>query len=365
MRRYWLHEKWVQQECPIEAAPSEDDAIGWYGWLMEQEPEAYTLFRIALGEYLCETQGFGAMLSDVKRLFSDCDRMYPQEMMHFWSHYEDPPLEFNAQWRNIWPISTRMAFEPTDLFWYQEKYEVDLFLVVLAQLRSIRLGSGWDEYLCNLRDSRGKLKKGVAVDFVLGGLGGYAGLHRDLEIAYDPRLRNTIGHNMYTVVDNTLKSLDGEIEVSVLEFVDACLALQNVQNSILWMLSRKQIDLRPLVGCGVVTTMLLGDGDRVPVSLQLAPFFEIDSEAAWLDQVCVAWDDGDDTFVLQLPHTSGYGAAISQPLAADLLTACGTRVAWSLLPVMPCIHHGHKSIETPWGPVCVQGGAVVKEVELI
>jgi len=265
---------------------------------------------------------------------------------------------FRAQWANLfasdvfWPGLTHEA-----LSGYVRKYEVEWPLRVLACLRELTETGTYDPTLARFRDARRRLKKGVVVDYLLGGFTAYPGLRQALRLAYSPKLRNLIGHNEYVMEHDAVRAIDGTFAQTGTEVWQRTQALMAVQNALVWLESTAGREPAVLAPCGVLSVGWMPlDADDVPhlVVMQLAAFRRYSPSAAWLDAAVVHVTA--DRAETKLGAARVRGGRLEPTLVGVLAQLRNTqRLRCEVVSVAPCLHAPgltHRAYDFPWGRFC-------------
>lgn len=355
-RSFASHEKWIQSGCPVDNIPV--NSVPGYLALASQNPAAYALYRHSIFLYLAELRGNEAFYKQLKNLIADMEEKSPNKMSRFWQLYQLPDKNFKEQWNNLFDPFLSVALSHDNCFKYLQKYEIEFVLIVFAQLRQIDSGKGLDFSLNRFRDSNGKLRKGAVIDYITKGFNRYPAIKRILVDAYNSNLRNIIGHNEYKIVDREIKSLDGKITVSEKQFFSAYIALQEIQNAVLWLfVHEREPNLKfasyGIPSIGFDTNTLNGEWPNLIV-YQIDTFRQLDFQASWLRQVEFSIEEGTLTTFLQSPDI--HQGKIIEDLETFLHRVNRTqKIRVKLVPVMPCVHKDDHSIRTKWGNFCLHG----------
>lgn len=236
-KKFAEHEGWIQEGCSKGKEPS--NTIPGYLALASQDPRAYGLYRNDMLVYLADLRGYGNFFNQIIKLITECESKYPPEMTLFWKAHENPAENFRGQWRNLFDPFTSTSLTHQNCYKYQQKYEVEFVLIVLAQLRQINSGKGFDASLNRFRDNKGKFRKGVIANYIIDGFQEFPEFRKVLISAYDPNLRNIIGHNEYKLCGGTINSLDRKYTITERQLFYSYLCLQEVHNAILWLFSHR------------------------------------------------------------------------------------------------------------------------------
>ena len=337
----WItHENWIQAGCPLSDPPQ--TAFPGYQVLSEQDIEGYALYRHALVPYFAAAFGFDSLHDSLTELFDDAESVDPGAFASLMAPYKNPDSRFRAQWGNLVEPVFHDGLDHQTLLGYQKKFEVELPLCLLAQVRELVSIGTFDPNLTRFRDNSGNLKKGVLAQYVIDGLRTYSGLHCALEKGYRPRLRNAVGHNTYEIVGDEFRALDSDFRISREEFSECLNALQVFQNAILWYLAsaglkREDLGTQGVVAIGWVPESVDDVGCQQLLVFQLEPFFELDSDCSWLSGITVSERDNEiATTLADSPAIRG-GVFAQFPSIFEQVNSVGA-VRCSVVPVMPCLH---------------------------
>jgi hypothetical protein len=350
------HERWIQGGCSEGKEPS--DPMPAFLALASQDPKAYGLYRDYMLLYLADLNGYGDFFNQFLKLITECESKYPAEMALFWKAHENPTEKFREQWRNLFDPFTTSSLTHQNCYKYQQKYEVEFVLIVLAQLRQINSGKSFDASLDRFCDNKGKFKKGVIANYIIDGFQKSPKIKNILNSAYDPKLRNIIGHNEYKICNDAIKSLDGKYTVKEHQFFYSYRCLQEVHNAILWLFSHDRSPNKKIAYCGVPSIGFDLDmsGTKLPnlIVYQINTFRQLDPEAEWLKEVVFSIDNGIITTSVSLSdkhyckYTENLEAFIKYAIKAGKINV-------NLYPIMPCVHKEDHAIKTDWGEFCLYG----------
>lgn len=356
VNKFAMHEEWIQKGCSSDDIP--DSTILGYFALASQNGDAYGLFRRSMLPYLSEARGNQSLFRELCQCITDCEEKYPEDMTQFWMAHNAPSEKFKGQWNNLFD-----RFENTDLthencFKYQQKYEIEYPLVVFTQLRQLCSGNGFDEDLDRFRDAKRKLKKGVMANYIVDGFNSYPKVKEMLTTAYDSKLRNIIGHNTYIISDDNISSLEENYNISMTQFWQKYIKLQEVQNAILWLLSKPQNTNHELSKYGVASIGFDLDGiDSDFPSMyifQINPFRHIDINAKWLEMIQFSIENR--TLITTLSNVDKHCGYITDKLNLLLIKIREVgQIRVNIIPIMPCIHEDCDSVITKWGTYCQYG----------
>ena len=350
----WVeHEFWIQAGCPDPR--NRQLQFPGYGILSNQDVRGYGLYRHALVPYFAEALGYPQVHESLLALIERARADHPTLFAEMLAEYENPDNRFRAQWGNLFGNIVRDGLTHSSLTDYQAKYEVELPLCFLAQLREIVTQDTLDVQLQRFRDRNGSLRKGVLVQYIIDGLGDFPGFLGAIERGYQVRLRNAVGHNTYDINNGVLSSLDHNYRITEEEFREIFRALQIVQNAIVWFLMSRESDLTNLKTKGI-----LGVGwdienrgeSEFPTILvfQLAPLYMLDTECEWLTQATLSVGDEDLTTVLPDDYP------ITGEMTPDIMRIVDAarrrgRLKCVVIPMMPCVHT-HEAFSLVDGEYC-------------
>ena len=291
--RFYFHEKWINNRCPINSKPV--NPIKEYFLLSKQNIRAYDYYRHKLHYFIRHVKNSSNHMDELLLLFEKNIKVRNSEMQYVFFYFNslDTFERFRNQFQNTIQIFNSFENETIThekIFLYQQKYEIEFFLIVMLQLRNIYIKGTYDHNLNRFRDRKGKLKKGVMADFITGGLKDFPALEAICKKAYDPKIRNIVGHNEYYLQNETIYSLDKSITLTREDFLESLYALQELQNAILWLimtyLSNQKIS--EFAKCGVVSIGYVPiEKGKIPeiVLYQIWPFFELSLKTDWLKMI--------------------------------------------------------------------------------
>ena len=270
-------------------------------------------------------------------------------------------LKFPIQWQNMYDITVQPPLlSQQSVFFYQQKYEIELFLKFFSQLREIEKTGKFDKSLTRFRDKAGKFRKGNLIKFFLAGFKNQPNLLNCLEKAYSLNLRNIIGHNEYRFIKNEIVSIDSSLSLSENEFGESLFCIQSIQNLVYWFLAHNRRPDKSLGNCGVLGCHFIGLSDKVIPAIaviQLSPFFLIDKKQSWLNKVSVFFHN--DKIITQV----GELAKVDGPLLPELPNVCkgiavNSPVVCRLIPVMPFVGKGDSVFSNGFGEFVKYGEPV-------
>jgi hypothetical protein len=326
--------------------------------LFNQKPEAYNIYRQATFKFIQQLSGRCEILNGLEKLVASLTKRNSDGFSQITDFFNSLDLtsKFKEEWSNT--FETSKLIQKNEItheicYFYQSKYEIDELLFFLAAIRKLLTDNIVDLSLKNLRDKRGAIKKGVMVDYISAGLKKYPKLKYAIDKAYIPKLRNTIGHNNYTIRDGLIKSLDGTITVSQKEFFESLYNIQELHNSIIWILANIgcRNDLKTTCDCGIISIGFGYDKKNIlPVInlFQLWCFFENDTHRTWLKKV-VFETKNKELHTLFTPIASFKGLITSALVDWLKDTRCRGNVLIKISSVIPFIGDEDLKLELGWG----------------
>lgn len=364
--KFALHEEWIQKGCPTDKRP--EKPIPGYFALASQNGDAYGFYRRSLFPYLSEARGNQQFFREFSQIITECEEKYPEAMALFWQAHNMTSEKFLGQWDNLFERFESTKLTHQNCFKYQQRYEIEHTLIFLAQLRQICSKKGFDKTLDRFRDNQKKLRKGVVAKYIVDGFENYHKVKKLILTAYNPKLRNLIGHNNYKISGNQIDSLEEQYTVTGAEFWNSYISLQEVQNGILWLLSRPKTVNLELAKYGVVAVGFeLEDPIANPASMrifQIHPFRTIDPKANWLNRVTFSVKGG--ILSTNLNTVGNHSGEITESLTKFLkCVKHENQVNVKVIPIMPCIHKECESFETNWGIYCQYGNTFIKVVPAV
>ena len=142
----WIeHEFWIQAGCP----ESQRHWIVFPGYasIAEQDVRGYDAYRHSLVPYFAEAQGFRGIHDSLQKLVGDAEAKHPALFNELMAQYEDPDGRFRAQWGNLFCSIFNDGLSHRTLLDYQKKFEIELPLCFLAQLRELVTKGSFDKNL--------------------------------------------------------------------------------------------------------------------------------------------------------------------------------------------------------------------------
>ena len=351
--KFAIHEEWIQQGCPADKTPS--STVPGYLALASQNIEAYAFYRRSLLPYLSQARGNQLFFKEFCQIITECKQKHAEDMIQFEQFHNAPSEKFKGQWANLFDRFIDTNLNHTNCYKYLQKYEVEYFLVVLAQLRQISSGNGFDDKLHRFLDRTGNFKKGVLANYIVDGFQGYLEVKKMLTKAYNAKLRNIIGHNNYKIAGVELTSLEEDYTITKKNFFESYLCLQEIQNAILWLLLGGQSKNNELCQFGVTSVgfdVKNSDSQDSKIYIfQINSFRIIDPKADWIKTI--QFELKGEKLITTLSEVDAHHGIMTQELGSFLkkVDAQG-QVHVSIVPVMPCFHEGCQTIETAWGTFC-------------
>lgn len=322
------------------------------------------MYRHSLVPFFAEAYGFAGVHESLVSLVDDAEKLAPDLFSQFMSSYEVPEERFRAQWGNLFGQIVHNGLSHQTLMLYQRKFEAELPLFFLAQLREIVTNGTVDVHLDRFRDKKGNIKKGVIVNYLIDGLSNYKKLCAVVSEGYQPKLRNAIGHNSYVIEKRFFRALDQDFRLSGDEFSHCFSALQVIQNAVLWFLMSRNLWSSELSTKGVVAIGWAKISDSVEgypqlLIYQLEPFYSFEPECGWLRRVSIRKNG--DLLLTELSESHSMTGEIDAELEKVLERIdAGGRLRCTVVPVMPCLHK-HEGIFLADGEYC----QVLEENELV
>ncbi|RBA28163.1 hypothetical protein [Flavobacterium tibetense] len=170
-------------------------------------------------------------------------------------------------------------------FLYQQYYEIEILLCVFFSFLELNINEKIEIELANFKDRNGNLKKGVLINNIKSKLENYQLIYNLFETAFNSKIRNTIGHNNYKIINDKIVSLDGKISASNQEVFKSIYSLQTLNNFLLNYFSSKSICNKNLNNSGILGVAFDYDED-LPVLLvcQLSCFYDF-GKFDWADKI--------------------------------------------------------------------------------
>lgn len=280
------YENWISSGCKGEL---KDDFQKELFKLASHSKDAYTFYRNYLYKKSIELNGLQAELDEFIQFLNENNNL-PEHSDLVNNYSLDSTIDtFDNKRMNVTEIAseTRMTgISQMSCFLYQSYYEIETVLLVLASFGVLNNESRYEVDFNNLKDRSGNLKKGVCVDFIKAKLRNYPKLLKFFTSAYNPKLRNTIGHNNYKINNDCIESLDSSISIDKSEFIESIYNLQKLNNFLIYYFSTNSVENEKLKDVGVLSVGFATDNENpVLVLHQLECFYHIDSSGKWLTNV--------------------------------------------------------------------------------
>lgn len=180
------------------------------------------------------------------------------------------------------------------------------------------------------------MRKGVLIDSLKSKLILYPLTHKLFEAAYNPKIRNIIGHNNYKIVDETIVSLEDEtITISKFDIFKAIYSIQSLNNYLLNYLSCKSIPIANLQNAGILGMAFGLEGKHPVLSIfQLSCFYQI-GNFRWAKKIQFSISDNqvETNFGFQVPMIGPFSKELEQIWFKPLRDEKELRVY--LTPIIP------------------------------
>lgn len=285
LRKFINYEHWILSKSNPkvpENIPAE------YNILIQQDPSSLSIYRHYLMRFLRKEKGDSKILDEIDSAFLSLGELDRTKLITYFKSKEITE-NFTISWQNAFNSLGESALELNDniLFFYQNKYEIEAFIMFLGAI--YKNTGDFDTAFESYKDRTGKLQKGKLLNEIKDHLNSYPELKNAVQKAYSPKLRNTVGHNEYQIIDDTIFSVDKTISIPKKEFFEALKLLELVQNSIHWLISMYSDSevFDGLEGCGVIDIGFGYSENKEPVLIlhQLWPFYNNDHEKGWLSKI--------------------------------------------------------------------------------
>ena len=367
-----LERDWAEQERWFQMDRSSPDEYAFpvlgSRQVAQEGEEAYYLYRDAFLPFLETIRGTDDVVRDLMNLYGALSVHYPTQIKELASDLFEFDDAFVTQWKNLFGDLTWPGLTHDSLGCYVRKYEVEWPLRCLACLVDLHTIGQFDAGLAAHRDRSGRLLKGHVISHVTERLSSYPALQNAVRTGYSSTLRNAIGHNDYEITADAIRSLDGNFAEGTEQVWSRVRLLQTVQNALLWLrhsVTRRVSQDLAMRGIMFVAWLPLTEG-QLPRALvgQLAPFHQLDLQAAWLQDALLCFEDG------KLMTQFGGARARAGQIVPDLLPVLAElqrtgRMVAELVPIMPCLHRAdddHLAFTSPEGTYCEAGASVEREV---
>lgn len=221
-------------------------------------------------------------------------------------------------------------------FLHQQYYEIEILFLVLYSFIVLNESDTIETNLNNFRDKKGKLIKGVLIDNLKSKLRPYPFTHKLFETAYNSKIRNTIGHNNYKIVGDTIVSIEDEtITVSKTDVFKAIYTMQSLNNYLLNYFSSKSISNENLQNAGILGMAFGLEGQRPVLSIfQLSCFYHL-GDFQWANKIQfnISNNQSETNFGFQTPMIGPFSKGLEQMWFNPLREEKKLRVY--LTPIIP------------------------------
>jgi hypothetical protein len=182
--------------------------------------------------------------------------------------------------------SSGVEFTRNSCFLYQSFYEIEMPLLLLSSFIILMKKNEVEITHQSFRDKKNNLVKGKCISFIKSGLQKHPALQNAFSIAYNVKLRNTIGHNDYEIDNEFIKSIQTNEKVSKEKFQYGLHYLQLFNNLTLYYFTSYNNDIDSLKGYGVLSVGFAIYKEVPVLSLyQLECFYRIQPKEKWLKKV--------------------------------------------------------------------------------
>jgi hypothetical protein len=365
------YESWMNSGFP---APIPTDIPAEYRELFARDPLSYFVYRESLVELFSRYSNSHSLFVEMAQLIEDLkqkDCSKATEIINRFSPNCDAS-GFPQEWRNTFEIygliSTDSLSQAACLF-YQSKYEInDPLLFAAASVRFLS-SNVCDCNLRDLKDKNGKLIKGLAINYISNNISAYPTLKKTIDVAYNSKLRNMIGHNKYTLSSNELLSFDGSLRFSRSDFFDILYHLQEYQHSYMWAVKRFQLagELDKVKDCGVIS---IGHGfsDKNELTgivlFQLWCFYSIDLTKDWVQSVSFRKTAGE--LVTRFSDRVFFeGEYESIPLAAHRNLSTAESIPIKIVSIIPYAGDVARKVQLKWGDFQITDDSFDKSIDVL
>lgn len=367
-----LHRAWAEQEHWFQTDRSAPDSYSFpvpgSREVAHEGEEAYYLYRDAFVPLFAALDGDAEVHEQIYAIYTAVAGRDPAQSRKLAEECFPVDDRFVHQWGNLFVGVSWPGLTHETLALYVRKYEVEWPLRALACLVDLLATGDFDATLAVHRDRHGRLLKGRIITHLGQSLHKFPVLQEAVATGYSAPLRNAIGHNDYTIENDSVCASDESFRETSTQVFQRVKALQTLHNGILWLrnsLTRAGVSNLASKGIVAVGWHSHQDGHLPRASLaQLAPFHNLDRDANWLTSAAVWFKEG------KMMTRFGAGRARGGPmfpplwLVLEALRLSG-RMQVELFPVMPCLHHdalAHATFVTDRGTYCPVAAPIAREV---
>ncbi|MDR6239964.1 hypothetical protein [Aureibacter tunicatorum] len=259
--------------------------------LFKESGDAYAFYRNYLFRVHFISNNDINLINEFFDFINSCDVFSDfKKLIEFYSINKQVDL-FNDKRENVFEIAMEKpkdGLSQNACFLYQSYYEIETLLLIFVSIVKLKTKNRLDLELYNFKDRKGRLKKGNCIDYIKPKLKDYPILQAVFSSAYNIQLRNTIGHNDYRIIDNTIQSYDGKSIIDKDDFFKSLYDIQHLNNLLINYFSSKNIGESLLFNCGVLSMGYgIVNGNVVLVIYQLECFFDLDISKDWLNKVYI------------------------------------------------------------------------------
>lgn len=245
--------------------------------LFSENKEAYSYYRSWLYSYLLPEKESNELNEVIDFLESNYGSEGQEIIVQ---HYSDAEYVRIFSNKRINAFETALIAEETKLsqshcFLYQQYYEIETALLVLASFIVLNEEEKVDVTHNRFKDKSGKIKKGVLIDFVKSKIKRYKHMYSLLSVGYNSKIRNLIGHNDYRIVNDEIISNDGKTRITKNALFQALYSVQALNNYLLHFFALKNVNYTNFKSEGVlgVSFDLVGGIPRLSI-VQLLCFYK-------------------------------------------------------------------------------------------
>ena len=298
--RFVIYENYIQQET---ISYQIDPSIVPPGYLtvFSQNKDAYLFYRNSLLLLLKKAEGEHELYYELLNFTLHTVKLIGYK--DFETFADSLYDKFKIRWDNTVKTShlvselgmQKLELNNITLNAYQHKYEIEEVLIYLAILIKAVSKNTFDQNLDNFKDKSGNLRKGKIIEYIISGLDSFPNLKKTISKAYNPNLRNIIGHNDYKIKDNSLFTIDDELIITNHDFIEAFYSMQELHNALIWTISNIEINknVEEYSDCGVLAIGYYYNKeiDIPEIHLfQLWCFSQCDPEKKWLKKAQIYKD---------------------------------------------------------------------------
>jgi len=237
------------------------------------------------------------IIDELESLIAELESMDSHKLLTAFKFLKQEKIAvgFNSGSINLLEILEIINYSPNisqqHCFLYQQAYELEEILLVLAVILELYNTGNLNYPPSNLMDSKGNLKKGNAILYIVSRIDQtkFPELYGAVNSAYNIDLRNTIGHNKYKRYDDKITATNNSnVCISKDVFFHSLISFFKLKNSVLNVMQKERdtSKLLQMSNCGILNFgFYVLEGKPVLEIMQLWCFQEINNSQDWVKSI--------------------------------------------------------------------------------